>query len=85
MATPCGILTALDAQISGLISTPSTITDYKFGEKSVSRSQALSGLLKARELYQELCEKSPAEDISHIALDFDEFGVDVSEYIGDAV
>lgn len=85
MPTASQIITKIDARIDEILTSSSTvagIADYRLGEKEVDRSQILAKLLDARKLYQELDEKDPYEDIRHIALDHDEFGVDVSEYIG---
>jgi len=83
MATVSAILSAIDTQINTLIATPDAIADYRIGDKSVSKSQILSTLLKAREVYQKAAESEPYEEVQHIALDFDTFGIDISEYVGD--
>ena len=83
MATVSAILAAIDVQINTLIASPDSIADYKIGEKTVNKSQILSTLLKAREIYQKAAVSEPFEEIQHIALDFNEFGVDISELVGD--
>ena len=84
MSTVTEILAAIDTQINTLIASPDSIADYKIGEKTVHKSQILSTLLKAREVYREAANSEPFEDVRHIALDFDTFGIDISEYVGDA-
>lgn len=83
MSAVTDMLAAIDVKIAVIVADPDDIVSYKIGEKSVSRKDKLEGLLKAREAYQTLAEKEPYEDIRHVALDFDEFGVDESELIGD--
>lgn len=83
MSTVTDMLAAIDTAIAAIVADPEGIVSYKIGDKSVSRKDKLAGLLKAREVYQERAENEPYEDIKHIALDFDEFGVDESELIGD--
>ena len=83
ISTVSAILTAIDTQINTLIASPDDIADYKIGEKTVNKSQILSTLLRAREVYQKAAESEPYEDVRHIALDFDHFGVDISEMVGD--
>lgn len=83
MSTVTDILARIDAKIYALINDPDSIADYRLGEKSVSRSQILERLTKLRDTYQELAEKEPYEDIRHIAMDYGDFGQDLSELIGD--
>ena len=83
MATVSEILSSIDTQINTLIASPDDIADYRIGEKTVNKSQILSTLLKAREVYKLAAESEPYEDVRHIALDFDTFGIDISEYVGD--
>jgi len=83
MATVTAILAAIDTQIATLVASPDSIADYKIGDKTVRKSQILSTLLKAREQYRLAVESEPYEDVRHIALGVDEFGIDISEYVGD--
>jgi hypothetical protein len=85
VSTPTAILTAIDTQIAAIVADPDDIVSYRIGDKQVSKSEKMEYLLKAREVYQKIVEKEPYEDIRHIALDFDEFGIDESELIGDEV
>jgi len=85
MSAVTDILAKIDTKINAILDDPDNIASYKLGDKSVSRSQILERLTELRKTYQALAEKEPYEDIRHIALDFDEFGVDESEYIGDEV
>lgn len=85
MSAVTDILTKIDTKISAILDDPDSIASYRLGDKQVSRSQILERLTVLREKYQALAEKEPYEDIRHVALDFDEFGVDESEYIGDEV
>jgi hypothetical protein len=77
------MIAKIDAKISAIIDDPSSIADYKIGDKSVSRHQVLDMLGKLRERYQTLAESEPYEDIAHVALDISELGSDYSELIGD--
>lgn len=83
MSTVTDILAKIDAKISTILDSPDSIADYKIGDKSVSKSQILNTLMKAREHYQKQAESVPYEDVRHIAYDIDEFGDDISEYVGD--
>ena len=83
MSTVTDILAKLDSKISAIIDNPDDIASYKLGQKSVNKSEILNTLLKAREKYQALAEVEPYEDIRKIAYDVDEFGKDISEYIGE--
>ncbi len=85
MSAVTTILAAIDTAIAACIADTDDIVSYKIGEKSVNKSEKLEWLLKAREQYQEYAEKEPYESIVHVALDFDEFGIDESEYVGDAI
>ena len=85
MSAVTDILTKIDTKISAILDDPDSIASYRLGDKQVSRSQILERLTELRKTYQGLAEKEPYEDIRHVALDFDEFGVDESEYIGDEV
>ncbi len=83
MSTATTILASIDTQIALLVDDPNEIVSYKIGNKQVSKSDKMEWLLKAREKYQKIVEVEPYEDIKHVALDFDEFGADESELIGD--
>ena len=83
MSTVTEILATLDTKIAAIIANPDDIASYKFGQKSVNKSEILNTLLKARAQYQALAEVEPYEDIRKIAYDVDEFGDDISEYIGE--
>ncbi len=83
MSTVTEILAKLDTKISAIIDNPDDIASYRLGQKSVNKSEILNTLLSAREKYQALAEAEPYEDIRKIAYDVDEFGVDISEFIGE--
>jgi len=83
MSAVTDMLAAIDVKIAAIIASPDDIASYRLGQKSVNRSEILNTLLKARVQYQALAEVEPYEDIRHIAYDVDEFGVDISELIGD--
>jgi len=85
MSAVTDILTKIDTKINAILDDPDSIASYRLGDKQVSRSQILERLTELRKTYQAIAEKEPYEDIRHVALDFDEFGVDESEYIGDEV
>lgn len=84
MSAVTDILGKIDTKISAILDSPDEIADYKLGDKMVAKHQILDTLIKARAQYQKLAEVEPFEDIRHIALDYDEFGVDISELVGDA-
>jgi len=84
VATPASIIAAIDAKVAAVIADPDAIASYRIGDKQVSRSEILEYLLKAREVYSKANVQTPAEDIRHFAFDFDEFGREESEYIGDS-
>lgn len=83
MATPAEIVAKIDTKISAILDDPNTIASYRIGNKSVSRAEILRELRATRETYQTLMEKTPYEDIRHVAYDLDDFGQEVAEYIGD--
>ena len=85
MSTVTDILAKIDTKIDAILDDPDSIASYRLGDKQVSRSEILNTLLEARKTYQELAVTEPYEDIRHLALDFDDFGIDESEYIGDEV
>lgn len=77
------IISALDTQILAIINDPDGISDYKIGDKTVNRSKKLDYLLKTRETYQKFANSEPYENVQQIALEYDEFGQDTSEYHGE--
>lgn len=83
MSTPAAIITRLDEKIYEIINDPNNIISYKMGGKTVSKSQAISELRALRETYTKIEAERPYEDIRKIAFDFDEFGADESEWVGD--
>lgn len=76
-------IAAIDTQIATLYGTPANMASYTIGQKSVSASQIMDGLLKAREIYQKLLDTFPAEGFQRLAIDFSEDGKDATEYLGD--
>lgn len=77
------IIANIDESINTLVQDFDSIIDYQMGDKKVEKTKALDMLLKARQYYRDMEEKTPYEDIKHIAYDFGDFGQDESEYIGD--
>ncbi len=77
-------IAAIDTQIATLVASPSSIASYTIGQKSVSKSQVMDGLLKTREVYQKLLDAFPAEGFQRLAIDVDKFGQDQTEYLGDS-
>lgn len=78
----------IDAQIATLtarltISGAASLTDYKVGNLSVSGSQRIEQLIKAREMYQGLLEKIPKETADVSSYDVEIDGRDSSELLGD--
>ncbi len=76
-------IATIDAQIATIYASPTGIANYSIGQKSVSASQSLDGLIKSREIYQKLLDTYPAEDFSRLAIDVDATGADQTEYLGD--
>ncbi len=77
-------IAAIDVQIATLYGTPSSMASYTVGQKSVSASQSVDGLLKVREIYQNLLDSFPAEGFQRFAIDFSDKGEDTTEYLGDS-
>ncbi len=81
MSAVTDMLDTIDAKIAALIAADS-ITSYKIGDKQVDRAGALKVLGELREKYQALAEKEPYEDISSVAMGYDDLGDDISELVG---
>ncbi len=73
----------IDAQIATIIASPTSIASYTIGQKSVSKSQVMQGLLDARKMYQDLLNAFPAEDYNRLAIDVSDAGEDLTDYLGD--
>ena len=82
MSAVTDMLATIDAKILALIEGDQ-FTDYKIGDKTVSRGAALGQLRQLRAEYQDLAEREPFEDIRQLAYEVSDLGVDESEYIGD--
>ena len=79
------LITKIDAKIEALLDDSSNVGNYKIGDKRVDKGDYLNILMNSREKLQKMDQESaPYEDVREIALDIDEFGIDNSEYIGDA-
>lgn len=78
------LITAIDIKIAALLADTGNVGNYKIGEKRVDSGTYLAQLTAAREKLLKQGQEEPFEDIRELALDIDEFGVDNSEYIGDA-
>ena len=79
------LITLIDAKISTLLEDTSNVGNYHIGDKRVDKGDYLEILMKSREqLIKMGQDETPYEDIREIAIDIDQFGVDNSEYIGDA-
>lgn len=84
-------ISAIDAEIATITATlgdsgsgAAQYVDYEIGNKSVSGSQRLEGLLKAREVYQSLLKLIPNSVTDHAVYDVEGgTGHDHSEQIGD--
>lgn len=84
-------IAAIDSQIATITATLGTsgsggaqYVDYEMGNKSVSGSQRLEGLLKAREVYQNLLKLIPNAATDHAVYDVEGgTGTNHSEEIGD--
>ncbi len=84
MATATQIVDRLDAKIYEIINDPDSIASYRFGDKQVSRVDIIRELRLMRAEYHKIAMEEPYEDIRTIAFDFDKFGREDSEWIGDA-
>lgn len=84
MATPAELIAKIDIRISAILDDSGVVGDYKIGDKAVDVGTYLAQLNKMRESLIKQGQDEPYEDISEIALSMDEFGIDNSEYIGDA-
>ena len=84
MATPTELIAKIDLRISAILDDTSVVGDYHIGDKKVDVGTYLAQLNKMRESLIAQSQDEPYEDIREIAFGFDEFGVDNSEYIGDA-
>lgn len=81
-------ITAIDASITTITdalsgSGAATFTDYKIGMKSVSGSQKLEQLIKAREVFQKLLDGLPKEIPQNVDYDVQLSGRDDTELQGD--
>jgi len=77
------LIAKIDLKIAALLDDNSNVGDYKIGDKSVDKGSFLAQLSNMREKLLKQGQEEPYEDISSVAYDFDEFGVDGTEYIGD--
>ncbi len=84
MATPTELIAKIDLRISAILDDTSVVGNYKIGDKSVKVGTYLEQLNKMRESLMAQAQDEPFEDIREIAFDINEFGVDDSEYIGNA-
>ena len=79
------LITKIDAKIEALLDDSSNVGNYKIGDKRVDKGDYLNILMNSRKELQKMDQESaPYEDVREIALDIDKFGIDNSEYIGDA-
>jgi len=85
MATPTELIAKIDIRISAILDDSNMVGDYKIGDKSVNRASYLKSLSEMRESLMAQAQDEPYESIDPIAYDVDEFGIDVSEYIGDGI
>lgn len=85
MATVTEIISRIDTMIYNLLADSASVTSYSFGGKSVSKTEAFNALQRMRDQYDKIDKETPYEDIRHIAHDYDEWGQDISEYIGDTL
>lgn len=76
-------ISAIDTQIAVIYSSPTGMADYRIGQKSVTSSQILDGLLKAREMYQKILDNYPTESYQRMAISTSDRGEDESEYLGE--
>ena len=83
MASVTTILAQIDTMVSNLLADSASVTTYRIGGKSVNKTEALLALGSMREKYDKINKETPYEDIRHVAFDYDEFGREVSERIGD--
>jgi hypothetical protein len=83
MATAADIVSRLDDKIYALLNDTDSIVTYRIGDKMVDRGGMLEHLRHLRETYAKIDAETPFEDIRKIALDFDEFGAEDSEWVGD--
>jgi len=87
MATPTELIAKIDLKIAAILDDTGSngLGNYKIGDKKVDVGTYLGILNTMRKSLMEQAQDEPYEDIREIALDIDEFGVDNSEYIGDAI
>lgn len=76
-----GLLTTIDAKISGLITNPQV--DYKVGDISVSASQKLEQLMTLREQIIKRMVEKPYEVIETMQDGVNLFGQDYGRYVNE--
>ncbi len=84
MATAAELIAKIDLKIAALLDDSGNVGNYHIGDKRVDSGAYLQILTNAREKFLKQGTEEPYEDIKAVAYDIDEFGVDESEYIGDA-
>ncbi|MCK9521315.1 MAG: hypothetical protein M0R74_20170 [Dehalococcoidia bacterium] len=75
--TTVELIADIDAQLEALIANPPV--DYTEGDVSFKNSQKVQGLLKMREALA--ARPDPSITVMQLVHDFDEFGIDLSEYM----
>ena len=84
MATPTELIAKIDTRIEAILDDSNVVGDYKIGDKKVDVGTYLAQLNTMRKSLMAQAQDEPYEDVREIALDINEFGIDDSEYIGDA-
>jgi hypothetical protein len=86
MATPTELIAKIDIKIAAILDDTGSngLGNYKIGDKKVDVGDYLKILNDMRKSLMAQAQDEPYEDIREIASGMDEFGVDISEYIGDA-
>ncbi len=86
MATAAELIAKIDLKIAAILDSTgeNSLGDYHIGDKRVNVGSYLKMLTDMRASLLKQGSEEPFEDIRSVAYDIDEFGVDRSEYIGDA-
>jgi len=85
MATPAELIAKIDLKIATILDDSGVVGNYKIGDKKVDVGDYLEILNNMRKSLIAQGQDEPFEDVREIAFDIDEFGIDNSEYIGDAI
>ena len=77
------LITKINTELNAIVDDPNANVNYAIGDKRVDKAGKVEWLMKMLDKFTDLLKKIPAESVDSVEFEVNEFGKDVSDYVGE--